>query len=404
MSGSRRKAGITVLLSVGFAAILGILAGNSGLAALYVRVETQKVPVGRLVDNLERQLAADPDNPDRHINLARLHGMAWALKSEELPAATGRTSGELEPWYGHEPHLVPYRSDVKEGSPDAQTETRTHLDAALEHYRAALKLAPDNLLANLGYGWMLEQAGNKAEAIERYRRVITAAWPSEKQKRMAGPGARFFTNEAAEYLIPLLDRESDAAEIAELESMQAHFQRLPRAVTPIAIPLRSGVPAFRIHDRTARVRFDADGSGLRREWSWITREAGWLVHDPDGRGDISSALQLFGNVTFWLFWENGYRALAALDDNGDGELEGAELRGLAIWHDANANGMSEAGEVQPLAHHGIVALSCDYVDGDDGEFAGMSVDGVRMRSGEIRPTYDVILRSPVSRITTNEHP
>jgi len=387
------------MLTAGTSAVLCVLFGGAGLGALYMRVETQKVPVARLVENLERQLAEKPGDPQIQINLARLHGMAWALKTEEVPAAAGRTSKELEPWYGYSPDLVPYHEQVTRGSDEERAAARRHLDKALEHYQAALKVAPGNLLANLGYGWMLEQAGEAARAIERYRRVIADAWPSEKGKRMAGPGTRFYAKEAAEYLIPLLDPEADAAEIRELQSKLAHFERLPRAVTPIAIPLRADVLPARIHDRRARVRFDADGSGLRREWTWITPDAGWLVYDADGRGEISSALQMFGSVSYWLFWGNGYEALSALDDDHSGELESAELRNLAIWHDANSNGISERGEVRPLAGHGIAALSCSYDVGDGVEFAAVSLDGMRMSTGEIRPTYDVILRSTPSRLT-----
>jgi hypothetical protein len=41
---------------------------------------------------------------------------------------------------------------------------------------------------------------------------------------------------------------------------------------------------------------------------------------------LTSALQLFGNVTFWMFWSNGFEAMRALDDNQDGTLAGGELR------------------------------------------------------------------------------
>jgi hypothetical protein len=69
---------------------------------------------------------------------------------------------------------------------------------------------------------------------------------------------------------------------------------------------------------------------------------------------------MFGNVTFWLFWETGYDALTSLDDNGDGVLTGDDLKGLAIWHDANGNGICDPGEVKPLSEYGIVALSCRF--------------------------------------------
>jgi hypothetical protein len=132
---------------------------------------------------------------------------------------------------------------------------------------------------------------------------------------------------------------------------------------------------------------------LPRRWTWISSRAGWLVHDPGGTGEITSALQWFGNVTFWLFWENGYQALAALDDDADGVLAGDELRDLAIWHDRNGNGTSDRGEVRPLSTHGIVALSCRYEESDGLMFAAMAPEGVRLADGRTRPSYDVMLRA-----------
>jgi hypothetical protein len=147
-------------------------------------------------------------------------------------------------------------------------------------------------------------------------------------------------------------------------------------------------------DVNARVAFDVDGQRRGAAWSWITPEAGWLVHDRAGQGKITSGLQLFGNVTFWMFWDNGYQALAALDDNADGKLAGAELAGLAIWRDANSNGASEPGEVRPLAEYGIVALSCRaQPDRERAEtVAAWSPSGVQFRDGTTRPTYDLVLR------------
>lgn len=43
-----------------------------------------------------------------------------------------------------------------------------------------------------------------------------------------------------------------------------------------------------------------------------------LVRDPQHKSKIESGRQLFGNVTWWMFWRNGYQALAALDDTMDG--------------------------------------------------------------------------------------
>jgi hypothetical protein len=127
------------------------------------------------------------------------------------------------------------------------------------------------------------------------------------------------------------------------------------------------------------------------------------VYDAEGKGEIGSALELFGNVTFWLFWENGYHALAALDDNADGEVAGDELRHLAIWHDRDRDGRADPGEVTPVARYGITGLSWRHCDGDGIRFAAVSPAGVRFADGTTRATYDVILRS-VPQNTTSAEP
>ena len=379
------------------AGALALLVASAHLAAIYMHMETRNVPIDRLVANLESELKSDPSSVQTLINLARLHAMAFALKVDEFPA------GQLKPDQRELPSYPPGSSQIPPAvrpaaSADVAARAAQHLKDAIRHYEAALALAPGNLTARLGHGWVLQQSGDTQGAIKDYRLVIAQAWPSEQKIKALMPSQRLFTQEAAGYLIPLLDRERDAAEIADLRAKQADLNARPRAITPVAIPLTNDVPAHDIVDRLARVRFDADGSGSR-EWTWITPEAGWLVYDAEDRGSISSALQWFGDVTFWLFWSNGYEPMRALDDDADGELSGAELRHLAIWHDRNRDGVSDPGEVRPLAAHGIVALSCDYVDGDRTRFAAVSRQGARMSDGSTRPTYDVILYHAPSTLT-----
>jgi tetratricopeptide (TPR) repeat protein len=376
-----------------------ILITGVRLAGIYAPFEASLVPVDRLVANLERDLAADPKNATTHTNLGRLHGMAYALKTEEVPAGGFKPEDKEKPFFGPNPTLIPYR--VKPApDPPAEARAKEHLAKAIQHYEAALAIDPKSLQARLGYGWMLDQAGDDARAIDEYRRVIEQAWPAEQKVKAVMPSQRFYTQETAEYLIPLLDPAKDAAEIQDLRAKRDQLVRLPRAITPIAIPLDDRtVSPHQILDPLARVRFDADGSGLRREWTWITRDAGWLVYDVRGKGEITSALQWFGNVTFWLFWNNGYDAMRALDDDGDGELAGSELTHLALWHDRNLDGVSDSSEVRPLASHGIVGVSCRYVDGDGIRLAAFSIDGVRLADGRTRPTYDFILRQLTSTLT-----
>ena len=130
----------------------------------------------------------------------------------------------------------------------------------------------------------------------------------------------------------------------------------------------------------------------------MTKDAGWLVYDPKGKGDITSSLQLFGNVTFWLFWENGYHALASLDDNGDGVLTGDELKGLAIWHDASQSRClrSRRGEAAlGVWNRGGVMLLSNATGSHPNRIA-FSPKGVTFRDGKTRPTFDLIL-DPANR-------
>jgi hypothetical protein len=383
--------------------VLSLIWSAGGLKAIYARPDLENVPVARLVSNLERDLAADPKNADIHLRLARLYAMAYAANADELPVTVvaGRSSqANPQVWFGHEPNLVP--ADIPPGTPRTAA-SKIYLQKSVGHYKTVVELAPSGLVGRIGYGWTLEQSGNKAGAIAEYRRVVEQAWPKEQNARFAQLGERFYTEEAARYLIPLLDRKADAAEIAELQKRMEMLARLPRPITPIAIPLSDGATIKTIIDLNAAVPFDADGSGRQRAWTWISGEAGWLVYDAAGRGQITSALQWFGESTFWTFWKNGYEALQALDDNKDGELRGAELRHLGVWHDANRNGRSERGEVLPLARHGIEALSCRFQKGDGVYTAVWSEVGVRFAGGRTRPTYDVILRTAVSVSAPEPH-
>jgi len=387
-----------LVAAVGILSLMG-----AALDGIYMHPDVENVPVARLVANLERDLAARPKDADIHLRLARLYAMAYFANEDELPATAlgGKDKpAKQEVWFGHEPNLVP--GQVAPGTTRSDA-SKGYLKKSLNHYKTAVDLESNNLTARIGYGWALEQADNKAGAIVEYRRVIEQAWPKEQGAKRAALGQRFYTEEAARYLIPLLDPKRDAAEIAEARARMEQLGRLVRPITPIAIPLSDTATVKSIIDFNATVPFDADGSGRQQAWTWISADAGWLVYDASGRGQITSALQWFGESTFWTFWKNGYEALGALDDNDDGELRGTELRHLGIWRDANGNGRSERGEVRTLAHHGIEAVSCRFAPGDGIYTAAWSNAGVRFAKGGTRPTYDVILRTAVSVSAPEPH-
>jgi len=375
---------LTVLIS------LCLLAWVSKGVAMFVSVDVAEVPVERVTRNIEQMLLKTPSDVQLKINLARVHMMAFALKRPTVAVARGReTDG---PWPGHlKENVLPRPTPTTNAAKNK--EASNHLNRALAIYEEVVAQVPDHALARLGYAWSLQMSGQRTQAVQAYRNAVRVAWPQDRDRKWSFKGWRSITGEAARYLIPLLDPERDKAEIATLGDYMAQLEKQARAITPIVIPLRDDVSAVDLVDESANVPFDLDGSGLPKRWTWITPDAAWLVMDRHHRGAIRSGLQLFGNVTFWLFWENGYSALQTLDDDGDGRLRGQELVGLALWRDADRDGISDRGEVQALGFWGITELSCRYQhDARHPDEIAFSPTGVRFADGRTRATYDVVLR------------
>lgn len=376
-----------------FLLLLVVLAATSPALGRFVAVEVEQVPVARLIENLEKIARDNPSSVEAWLNLGRAHGMAYAQKADPLAVPKA--------YHGMAPPLVPFGVVTSAAGPALRAASWVHLQAALTAYKHALELDKDNLVIQLGLAWLTEQAGNKDDAVKQYRRIAAAAWEKEKSLTWLGLGGQTLTGEVASYLIPLLSAVWDKREIETLKERVATLGKLPYVVTPIVVPLADGLTPADLEAPEARVTFDVDGSGLGREWSWITPKAAWLVSDSMRDGKITSGRQLFGNVTFWMFWSNGYAPLAALDDDRDGLLSGDELAGLALWHDANGNGVADPGEVKPVSAHGIVALSSKWqtLDGNTDKIA-FSPDGVVFRDGQTRPSFDLVLKTkpPASRL------
>lgn len=392
---SRRSRVCPVLVLVMIAVAPG------GLYSLYMRPDLMKTPVDRLIENIAAQIEKDPKNATLLVNLARTHAMAYAKKADELEVEKRKPN---EPWFGYVAPAIPF-GEIIELNADYQKEQKLdeaaiekrkaaaakHLETAIANYRKALEIDPENSIAELGLAWTLDQAGQDEEAIELYRKLVAKHWEKEKELEYADLRFRSVVAETAVYLGEHLDAQKDKAEIADLQAKTEKVSKIRRPITPIAIPLHGGDYAS-VYDPDAAVAFDADGSGQRQAWTWVRPQAGWLVYDHGRQGKITSALQMFGSVTFWCFWENGYQALSALDDNQDGWLRDKELAELAIWQDVNQNGTSEMGEVRALAAFDIAAIDCSFVEQTiDGAPIACNPDGCLRGDGSRLPTYDVIL-------------
>jgi len=392
---------------------------------MFIGVETENVPVERVLRNLQVRLEADPSNAELHYQVARLHALASVRPPQSLLPVYKASRPERADAYIKSREGFPYYGGGDgSGVPDEvkrRPHDAAHLAKAIEHYETAMALMRANpsassvrsilLRTQLGHAWCLARAGRRDEAIASYRLVLEVAWTKEiliprgnsdlswiaqwvkREKSPPGsPGVSInsdasvcFSEESIRSLLLLLHPEKDRVEIAELSSRLGKLGGMSRSITPILVPLVDA-PLEELIAPGAQVAFDLDGSGLPRRWGWITPKAAWLVHDPRGSGKITSGLQLFGSVTFWIFWRDGYQALESLDDSGDGLLTGAELAGLGLWQDANGDGVSDPGEVRTLAEHGIVGLSCrgelvrpDLIRSDR---------GARLSDGSTRPTFD----------------
>lgn len=302
------------------------------------------VPAARLIANLEKR-----GQKDAHAQylLGRVYSLAYAQKLSVLKVEKGKQDpyfGQLDPGF---PPQAPAPGDA--------ASRKANLDKAIACFRRAVLLDPQNLSARLGLGWCLEQAGDKKGALVQYRKVFASAYVREKSGQYPGllPS---MGSETARYLERLLDPKKDAAELAEVKQKAAELAAMPRAVTPVMIPLERGAAFEQLVDPAAAVRFDLDGTGPR-SWGWLTPRAGWLVY-RQRETRIKSGLQLLGGVSWWVFWEDGYEAMSALDDDGNGWLEGSELDSLAVWQDADQDGRSHPEELLSLDALGIVGLRC----------------------------------------------
>lgn len=140
--------------------------------------------------------------------------------------------------------------------------------------------------------------------------------------------------------------------------------------SPIVLDLDRG--GFRFTDLAGGVRFDLDGDGAAERVSWIAPGSGdgWLALDRDGDGAIRSGTELFGNFTPQppSAEPHGFAAFAVYDQpssggDGDGAITAGDavFGALRLWVDADHDGVSQPGELIPLAAAGIRSIDLGYV-------------------------------------------
>jgi hypothetical protein len=372
--------------------------------AIWMR--TTPVPLDRLLKNISSYIAKKPQDARGYYVRGRLHSLAYSTGTRKLEMyETG--AGKLPEFPGDESIFA-----KRTGKFQLTTSARQHLLASIRDYQRATELDPKHAMAWLGLGWVLEDGSTFAarvpafpkekkaalpqrqwqdKALAAYRQAYQLTAASDLKLEVLGPGAHAaISYEAGESLMRLLrNRELTAAEHAEIKRIEttlAEIEKKPRAITPIIFPLDEPAPLASLLAHDHRVHFDLAGDGKAGLWPWVKPGTGILVWAPKRTDRITSGLQMFGSVTWWIAWANGYQPLALLDNDGDGWLAGKELKGLAVWVDANANGVSEASEVHPPAHHNIVRVAVHST----ATIANTpsNLHGLQLREGRFLPTYD----------------
>jgi len=407
------------ILAVGLALAMAFSLPRS-LHAIMSYNPTDRIPVDRLISNVAQYVRGHPKDAEGYFLLGRLHSLAFAENRGAVEvwryARDNDPTVSLPPVAFLESVPHPARPAVERKLPEMR---RAHLLESLRNYRRATQLEPRPPLAFLGLGWMLEQGALFAQEInapfaEPPRPVSAAEWRVQALAAYRFLVANYvdlvLTNSQSETpleilaeagqgilrllpgpdLSPAEKAETDRARktVATYKNSAAGQQQI---ISPIIFPLQSGplrgpAPLESLLAPERIVSFDLAGDGRPAKWPWVSADAGFLVWDPENRQHIESGRQLFGSVTWWMFWRDGYQALAALDDDGDGWLEGKELQGIAIWRDANGNGVCDPGEVISLRDAGIVRIAVRAT----GRTSGMlfNPQGIQLNDGTSLPTYD----------------
>src|SRR4051794_38571270 len=173
-------------LTVIFYVLAAVCFVSPGAKAMFVRYETQRVPIERMFTNLQQRLAQNTNNFELTYDLARLHSMLYATKLVSIGVTTN--DGRPQFYSPGTDRGVPSDVCLRE-SPAGRADALRHLTNAMQLYQRAIVLLKNStntvdkewlvLPLELGYAWCLDQAGSRKAALAAYRRVLALAWKKE---------------------------------------------------------------------------------------------------------------------------------------------------------------------------------------------------------------------------------
>jgi hypothetical protein len=392
-----------------------------GMLAMVPADRVDEGPIERLLANLEKN-PQQQSPAQKWRAIGRVHLLAYLRQTESLPVYRDRPDGVAEgriddcekldaevtgrgtrenfpvPKPGEKCEARSYtlgpEREAAGSLKDPAPRVDAHLRASIDAYRKARSLEPSNLRTRVALAFAYDRAGKPAHALNELRYAANQGLrrlprPSKAGAEMSDWEMHTVLSEAQAHLELAARTLRDKRLAAQLKR---RLELAPPAVyvTPILVPLKAHDGFEALVDFNSDVSFDFAGQGQQLRAGWIRTTAAWLVWDPKEKGRINSGFQMFGSVTWVSSWDNGYLALGALDDNGDGQLAGAELAGLSLWQDADSDGVSDKGEVRTLASHGVVSLKYGHERAETRYW--ISAGGVTFADGRTLPTYDWQLR------------
>ena len=149
------------------------------------------------------------------------------------------------------------------------------------------------------------------------------------------------------------------------DSLSRYFTRATQWVAsrePLTLDLDGdGIETVAINTNNP-ILFDHDADGVKTATGWVGPDDGLLVLDRNNNGAIDNGRELFGDSTQLSSGGNaadGFAALADLDSNADGVIDGADAQfnNLRVWRDLNQDGISQANELSTLEQQNIASIS-----------------------------------------------
>lgn len=372
-------------------------------SAKWMMPRVQNVPATKLIQNAEKLIKLYPNDAQLYYVLGRLHSLEYAKSGQTMSANNyiafvkgegSKATNYLVPYTGPIYISNPLEKEVYKNPSDKEQKIK-HLKEAIKNYEKATKLNTDYAFGFLGLAWCLKEDEQIDKAIDAYRKAFEMFCDEKKQPRYYFGTRQSAAKEAGEALISLLFKRMSFRNILEIMQIKRKIKYLQKHgdgyITPIVFPTEplsenDFLKSVNTLKHQPFVRFDISGLGTPEYVRWLPKNWAFLVWDPQNAKTITSGKQLFGSVTWWIFWNNGYEPLSLLDDNQDGYLKEKELEGVAVWRDENQDGTSQPQEVQPLSSYKITAIKTQH----DGKVEGIvfSKTGLLLSDGTVLPTLD----------------